>query len=148
MKSLKLLIMINCFYIPQIMVSSSDVKKDWKVVFFAEYMDGYQKLSSPGHKEVADVLNDSFNKALDLVQEEDQAQDQEFDLVEAVRSQVTYFVTLSDEKDKTREMEKCNQGMKKASSWYARVTPAAVKAQYFVQAFYNESQKRILSQKE
>ncbi len=133
--------MINCFYISHVIVPSSDVKKDWKVVFFSEYMDGYQKLSSPGHKEVAGVLSDSFNKALDLVQE-DQAQDQESDLIEAVRSQVTYFVTLSDEKDKTVEMKKCDQGMKEASSWYAKLASPAIKAQYFVQAFYNESQER------
>lgn len=137
MESKKVLIL--CFSITifdQMIASDAQDSPSWKVSFFTGYMKEYSALGSTSHEAIAGVLQNSFDQAAAVAPEEDQH------LVDSVRGQVAYFVGLQDEEEKAQELQKCQEGMKQATSVWARLAPDAVKAHFFVSKFVEESQKR------
>ncbi|MBI2352864.1 hypothetical protein HYV11_01305 [Candidatus Dependentiae bacterium] len=123
--------------------SSNQPNQSWKLTFFNGYMQAYDDLESPKvgdslkHHEIVDILQKSFNHAVNFAQEKDS------EIIERVRSQVDFFAGLSDAEKIEEEMKKCESGMKKAKSWFARMATPQYKAECFVKAFCDEAQKRI-----
>lgn len=113
----------------------------WKIVFFREYMDEYAKLDKPDHKGISQVLKKSFEKSEPLIPKQDK------ELADGVRDQVMYFRSLRDPNAIAREVKKCEDGMKKARSIWAKMASDGLKARKFVNRFYSEYSKRRKSNK-
>ena len=135
MKNTYLALLSICLLFEDALASQAN-KESWKVSFFKEYIDGYGALQEPGHEEIAQILQKSFDQAALAAPEQDQH------LVIAVRDQVSYFANIENEEEKERELEKCKEGMKQACSPWARFAPEAVKAKFFVDRFVEEANKR------
>lgn len=108
----------------------------WKIIFFREYMKGYEKLDDPNHKNISRVLQSSFAKSEQFIPEQDA------ELAAGVRDQVVFFVGLKDPVVIDREVKKCQNGMKEAHSVWAKMASEGTKARKFVSRFYKEYAKR------
>lgn len=108
----------------------------WKIVFFDEYMKGYEGLDEPNHKTISQVLKKSFEKSESLIPEQDA------ELAAGVRDQVKFFIGLQDPDIIDREVKKCKDGMKEAHSVWAKMASQGTKARKFVSRFYKEYAKR------
>lgn len=116
--------------------SAAEASKKWKIIFFKEYMKGYDSLDEPNHKNISQVLQKSFKKSEEFIPEEDA------DLAAGVRNQVKFFVSLKDSAAIEREVKKCKDGMKEAHSVWAKMASDGTKSRKFVSRFYKEYEKR------
>lgn len=131
--------MLLCVFLGSISLlanQDSQSRNKWKVVFFREYMKGYDSLDNPNHKNISQVLKNSFNQAKPFIPEEDK------ELASGVADQVRFFVGLKDPVLIDREVKKCQNGMKEAHSVWAKMASEGTKARKFVSRFYKEYAKR------
>lgn len=111
-------------------------EKDWKIVFFREYMKLYDDLDDLDHKGISQILQKSFAKAKGVIPEKDK------DLAAGVQDQIAFFVGLKDPVVIAREVKKCKDGMKEAHGFWAKLASESMKAHKFVDRFYKEYAKR------